>query len=134
MRFGERFSYCDPQIPASAGVRPCVCFSVSWVEFSGRASPGSFGIFMELANGRSPQPVFASCRDGTAIRGSSGGRVVLGVSRGHIPGVLLVECGRYLLRGPPEGEFPSRFLSVGRSVGREAPIVGTVGRCPWDCR
>ena len=36
VRFGERFSYCDPQIPASAGVRPCVCFSVSLVEFSGR--------------------------------------------------------------------------------------------------
>ena len=36
VRFGERLSYCDPQIPASAGVRPCVCFSVSRVEFSGR--------------------------------------------------------------------------------------------------
>ena len=36
VRFGERFSYCDPQIPASVGVWPCVCFSVSWVEFSGR--------------------------------------------------------------------------------------------------
>ena len=62
VRFGERFSYCDPQIPASVGVRPCVCFSVSWVEFSGRLllvvlgslwcfwqsvrCPGSFGIFM----------------------------------------------------------------------------------------
>ena len=39
MRFGERFSYCDPQISASAGVRPCVCFSVSLVEFSGRLLP-----------------------------------------------------------------------------------------------
>ena len=51
-----------------------------------QASPGSFGIFMDLAKGRSPQPVFASCRNGTAFRGSSRGRVVLDVSQGHSPG------------------------------------------------
>ena len=45
MRFGERFSYCDPQIPASAGVRPCVCLGVVG-RILRQASPGSFGIFM----------------------------------------------------------------------------------------
>ena len=98
-----------------------------------QASPGSFGIFMELANGWSPQPVFASCWNGTAFSRIKWGS---GCPRRHLrtqSWVLLVECGRYLLRGPPEGAFPSRFLSVRRSVGREALIASTVGWCPWEC-
>ena len=52
VRFGERFSYCDPQIPASVGVRPCVCFSVSCVKFSGRlllVVLDLYGVFGDLS-------------------------------------------------------------------------------------
>ena len=72
MRFGERFSYCDPQIPASAGVRPCVCFSVSLVEFSGRLLPV---VLESLWNWRMAGLRSLCLRvvgNGTAFRGSSG--------------------------------------------------------------
>ena len=133
MRFGERFSYCDPQIPASAGVRPCVCFSVSWVDFSGRLLPVVLG---SLWNWRMAG-LRSLCLRVVGMVLPSADQAGVGWSPASVEDtawVLLVECGRYLLRGPPEGAFPSRFLSVGRSVGREAPIAGTVGRCRWDCR
>ena len=134
MRFGERLSYCDPQIPASAGVRPCVCFSVSWVEFSGRLLPVVLG---SLWNWR-----MAGLRSlclrvvGMVLpsRGSSGGRVVLGVIRGHSPGCCWSSVDGICCVGLRREHFLRGFCqSVRHSVGREAPIAGTVGWCPWEC-
>ena len=118
-----------------------------------QASPGSFGIFMDLAKGRSPQPVFASCRNGTAFRGSSGGRVVLDVSQGHSPGccwssvdgiccylqsVLLLVVGAaprgrsrssrsvplLAVGSAPQVAFSGRLLLVVCDLSRSVPLLG----------
>ena len=134
-RFGERFSYCDPQIPAPAGVRPCVCFSVSWVELSDWLLVVVLG-YLELASGRSPQPVFArSCRNGIAFRGNRG----VGWSPASVEDIVVLGVvGRVwsVFVARVSGGIISFEVPVGPAFGRpcEAPIAGAAGRCRWDCR
>ena len=101
-----------------------------------QASPGSFGIFMELANGWSPQPVFASCRNGTAFCGSSGGRVVLGVIRGHSPGCCWSSVDGIFCECLRREHFLQGFCQSGvRSVVRLRSPVPWVGvRGSVGCR